>query len=135
VANGLDPIADDEILFRRVPECWFDFETQKPLDQAFGPHKKRDTTGVSLSRAKYKTIEEAALGQPGKTYYIAVLRASDVRQAGMTIDPRPTPDDPGHSEFSDLRADNYRDDLTQERQRRLVELCLEIKGPFTTPGQ
>jgi hypothetical protein len=133
VANGLDPIADDEILYRRVPANWFDATSHRPLDQAFAPNKDRDITGLSLSRAKYKTVQEAALGQPGKTYYVAVLRASDVKQIGMAIEPRPTPNDPGHSEFPDLRADNRKDGVTLERQQRLVELCLGIEGPFITP--
>lgn len=133
MANGLEPIADDEILYRRVPACWYDASTGRPLALAFGPNKNRDITGLSLSRAKYKTIEEAALGQPGKTYYVAALRALDVRRAGMTVEPRPVANDPGHSEFPELRADNYKDDLTLERQRRLVELCLGVHGPFANP--
>ena len=131
MANGHEPIADDELLYRRVPVTWFHHSTGLPLHDAFGPNKNRDLTGLSLSRARYKTAEQAALSQqPGKQYYVAVLRALDVRQAGMRIDPRPTADDPSHCEIPDLRADNYKETITLERQRRLVELCLRVEGPF-----
>jgi hypothetical protein len=133
VANGHEPIADDELLYRRVPESYYDAAAGRPLHTAFGPHKTRDTTGLSLARAKYKTAAQAAhCPQVGKAYYIAVLRAADVRRAGMAIEPRPTADDPAHCELSDLRADNYRETVTLERQRKLVELCLEIQGPFVS---
>jgi hypothetical protein len=128
VANGHEPIADDELLYRRVPESYYDATTGRPLHLAFGPHKMNDTTGLSLARAKYKTAAEAANSpQPGKRFYIAVLRAADVRLAGMAIDPRPTPDDPAHCEFPDLRTDNRKETVTLERQRRLVELCLVLR--------
>jgi hypothetical protein len=54
----------------------------------------------------------------------------------MAIEPRPhTPEgyDAAHCELPDLRADNYKDSLTVERQQKLVELCLRVEGPFATP--
>ncbi len=32
-----------------------------------------DVTGLSISRAKYKSIQDAAKGFRGKAYYVAVL--------------------------------------------------------------
>ena len=134
MANGLDPIADDELLYRRIPATWYDAATGRPTKETFAPNKDRDTSGLSLSRGKYKTAEQAALSnQPGKSYYVAVLRALDVRQAGITIEPRPEPGDPGHCEFPDMRSDNRKASLTIERQLRLVDLC-QIQGPFVTPN-
>jgi hypothetical protein len=132
VANGVDPIADDELLYRRIPSAWQDTVSGRPSTQAFAPHKSRDLTGLSLARAKYKTIQEAELGQPGKIYFVAVLLAGDVRQAGIAVEPRPLPDDPGHCEFPDLRADTCKDSITLERQGLLVDLCLRVEGPFAT---
>ena len=134
MANGHEPIDDDELLYRRVPMSWYSVVTGLH-SSAFGPNRVHDSTGISLSRAKYKTAEQAAVSpsRPDKSYYVAVLRAGDVRQAGMNIVPRPTAGNPSHCECTDLRADNYRDTETLERQARLVELCLRVEGPFPPP--
>ncbi|MGI8980251.1 MAG: hypothetical protein ACR2FY_13580 [Pirellulaceae bacterium] len=138
MSNGLDPIADDEFLYRRVPASaqpqLFDPVQQELNDQAFAPSKTRDVSGLSVSRAKYKAIEEAGQGRPGKSYYVAVLRAGDLRQHGIVVEPRPKVNDPGHAELPQLNAENYKDSDTLERQRLLVSLCLRVEGPFTTPG-
>jgi hypothetical protein len=138
VSNGLDPIADDEFLYRRVPASaqpqLFDPLKQDLNDQAFAPHKTQDVSGLSVSRAKYKAIEDAGQGRPGKSYFVAVLRAGDLRQHGIAIEPRPEVDDPGHAELPQLNAGNYKDSDTLERQRILVSLCLRVEGPFATPG-
>ena len=136
--NGIDPIADEELLYRRVPEStgWYDRATGALKPEAFGPHKQRDKTGLSVSRDKYKSIKEAARGRPGKSFYVAVLRAGDLRRNGIAVVPRPeTPTgcDPAHAELPDLNASNYKADETLERQRILAEeLCLRVEGPFAT---
>ena len=138
MSNGLDPIADDEFLYRRVPASAqpqrIDPVKREVNDQAFAPHKTQDVSGLSVSRAKYKAIEEAGQGRPGKSYYVAVLRAGDLRQHGIVVEPRPRPEenDPGHAELPQLNAENYKDSDTLERQRILVSLCLRVEGPFAT---
>lgn len=139
--HGIDPIADEELLFRRVPASmrWYDPTTGALRPEAFGPHKQRDATGISVSREKYKSIEEFARGQPGKSYYVAVLRAGDLRRNGIEVVPRPeTPTgyDPAHAELPVLNASNYKADETLERQWVLaVELCLRVEGPFSSPDE
>jgi hypothetical protein len=84
--------------------------------------------------AKFKSIEQAAQGQPGKSYFVAVLRVGDLRNAKFTV--KPQPDVPGgydisHAELPDLNAGNYKASETLERQRELAErLCLRVEGPF-----
>lgn len=130
--SGVDQIADDEELYRRVPACYF--PNGIVSDQAFAPHKERDTTGLSLFRAQYKRIED--LGKPGKTHCVAVLRAGDIRAAGMTIVARPDIGngqfDLAHVEVPELNSAAYKTTLTQERQRRLLEMS-RIIGPITCP--
>jgi hypothetical protein len=139
VDDGTEPIADDELLYRRVPASlpWFNPATMRLMPQAFDPHRDRDVTGLSVFRAKYKAIDVAARGRPGKSYYIAVLQAMDIRQAGIAVEPRPhTPDgfDAAHAEMPDLRSDNRKESITLERQRVLVTLCRSVEGPFETPS-
>jgi hypothetical protein len=138
VSDGIEPIADDELLYRRVPASmpWYDVVTQELRPEAFQPHKQRDVTGISLWRGKLKSMPEAAKGQPGKSYYLALLRAGDVRRAGMIVAPRPDLPggyDPAHAELPELNASNYKDTVTLERQRILVSLCRSVEGPFETP--
>jgi hypothetical protein len=138
VANGTEPIADDELLYRRVsakaqPQR-FDPATRQLSDQAFAPHKTEDATGLSVTRAKGKTIEQAARGGPGKSYYVAILRAGDLRQRGIAVEPRPTPDDPGHAELPQLNSASRKESRTLELQRELVSLCLAVEGPYETPA-
>jgi len=138
-----DPVANDELLYRRVPASvvpqQYDPATGSLSDQAFAPHKTRDVSGLSVSRAKFKSPEEAARGRPGKSYFVAVLRAGDLRQRGIEVVPQPNlPDgqyDPAHAEWPYLNAANRKSDLTLERQRILAEeLCLRVEGPFETPA-
>jgi hypothetical protein len=138
VDDGTEPIADDELLYRRVPASlpWYDPTSNELRPQAFGPNKKRDLTGISVFRAKYKPIEEVAHGQPGRSYFVAILSAGDVRRAGIRVEPSPnTPTgyDAAHAELPDLNAANCKDSATLERERVLVEVCQRVEGPFTTP--
>lgn len=137
MANGIDPIDDGEELYRRIPECWFDPLRGTIDPAAFGPHKDRDTSGLSVTRAKHKSIQDAARGQSGKKYYIAVLRAGDLRRNGITIEPRPETEagtDPAHAELPELNSAVRKADITLERQNLLADaLCIRIEGPFQSP--
>lgn len=135
-------LEDIEIVYRRVPASanppLINSQTRELSDQAFAPHKQRDITGLSVARAKYKSQEDAAVGVPGKSYYLAELLVSDIRLKGMDVVPRPdTPSgyDISHAEIPQLNSSNYRDDVTQERQKMLVEICKNVHGPFLTPAE
>ena len=106
---------------------WYDEHGLSP--RAFQP-RDDDTTGISVSRAKYKSIEDAAEGKSKKGYYVAVLRAGDLRSAGIEVEPRPREDDPGHAELPDLTCDNRDEPVTLAHMDRLPTLPIDIKGPF-----
>jgi len=127
--DGTEPVADDELLYRRIPvsKGWY---TQKRLSpEAFDP-RPGERTGISLYREKYKPIQEVARGKGRQGYYVAVLRAGDVRKHGIEVVPRPQLDDPGHAEMPDLTCDNRLTQEALERKLRLVELCVRVEGPF-----
>ena len=119
--SGSDPIEDDELLYRRVPAStgWYDTTAGVLKPQAFGPHKTQDITGLSVARAKHKSIGEAARGRPGKSYFVAVLRAGDPRRRGIDVVPRPDlPDgrhDPAHADLPDLNSKTRKASETLER--------------------
>lgn len=129
--DGTEPIADEELLYRRVPASMGWYNPVTGLNpQAFAP-RKDDSAGISVSREKYKSIEDAAKGQAGKMYYISVLRAGDLRRNGIEVVPEPHPGDCGHAELPDLNAANRKADKTLELQRLLAqELCVRVEGPF-----
>ena len=132
-----DPIADDEVLYRRIPASMGWFTPPSELNSsAFSPDKSRDITGISISRNKYNTPEDVARrGGEGRFYYIAVFLAGDLRRAGIRVVPRPTFSDPGHAEIPDMNVENRKEQQTLERRRVLAEeLCLEVIGPFLGKG-
>jgi hypothetical protein len=129
VHNGTEPVADDELLYRRIPVSmgWYSDSGLSP--EAFDP-RTDETTGISVYRGKHKPIEEAARGPGKKGYYVAVLRAGDLRKLGIDVVPQPGPDDPGHAELPDLRCDNRREPETEERKVLLARSALRVEGPF-----
>lgn len=131
--DGSEPIADHELLYRRIPAATGFYDPQvdpNPSPLAFRP-TQQDTTGLSLTRAKYKSLEQAARGREGKQYYVAVLRAGELRRLGMDVVPRPVADDPGHCEIAELSFANRKAMPFAEWQALLAEqLCLRVDGPF-----
>ncbi len=137
--SGSDPIEDDEFLYRRVPASmdWYDANSDDLRPEAFGPHKTRDNTGLSVTRANRKSIKEAARGQPGKSYYVAIFRAGSLREQGIEVVPRPNlPNDeydPAHAELPELNSGTRKESQTLQWQRVLAEELTErVEGPFLT---
>jgi hypothetical protein len=134
IAPGtIEPVDDEELLFRRIPAStgWCQPDKQPPLDpEAFRPNQY-DVTGISLSRERHTSIAEAARGRPGKSYYIAVFRARDLRAVGMELTATPMEGNPGHAEISNLKYENRKSkQAIQWRFQMAHELCLRVEGPF-----
>jgi hypothetical protein len=109
--DGTEPVADGELLYRRISVASGWYSPGEVLNAAvFAPHKTEDETGLSVWRAKYKTVEQAARGRAGKSYYVAILSAEDLRQLGIEVLPSPQPDDRGHAEMPDLNSANRKTD-------------------------
>lgn len=127
-----DHIADSEELYRRinVTQNWFDPALKAPPSpKAFRPNQKRDTTGLSVFRAKYVSPEQLCQNTRDKQYYVAVMRAGDLREHGLKVAAVPAEDMPGHAEIPDLKSDNRK--ATEELQLLLAhKLCGAVLGPF-----
>lgn len=125
-------VADDELLYRRVPasQNWVDPDAKTVDPLAFRP-RESDSTGLSLGRAMYEAPEqEAARGAKGRQFYIAVLSARQMRAAGIQIAPRPVADHLGHAEVPELTFENRRTDRSRELVQLLRECVVAIEGPF-----
>src|SRR5271166_1419197 len=105
--TGTEPIADDELLFRRIPVSmgWYDPAVDaQPSPLAFRP-RDDDATGISVLRgAPYNTPEVAGRGPSKKGYFVAVLRAGDLRKSGVLVAPAPMEGISGHAEITSLTA-------------------------------
>ena len=127
-----DSIADDELLYRRIPVNpeYYNPKLSPPVDRlAFLPINK-DPTGISLSRKKYKTPQQAAKGREGKRYYIAVLQVGDLRARGLKVVPNERQPGDGHTEIPLMQYDKRDSDEVQEAAGILASLCKEVLGPF-----
>lgn len=72
------------------------------------------------------------MGQ-GKLYFVAELRAGDLRAAGLDVIPVPRENEPGHAEIPNLTYANRKDDKSEEFQVLLAhKLCPKVHGPY--PG-
>lgn len=131
-----EPIADDELLYRRIPvsQHWYHPGEPDELEaEAFKPRKSGnapDTTGLSLVRAKfYQSPSE--VGRSAKGFLVAVLKTGDLRKAGIVVEPRPDAATPGHVELPQLRADNQKSTDCRELMQKLAQsLWLSVEGPF-----
>lgn len=132
--DGTEPIADGEFLYRRLPVSmgWYDPQGCPRLSPKVFRPRDDDVTGLSIVRGEpYNLIEEAARGPSKKGYYVAVLKAGDLRQHGITIAPKPAPGIPGHAEIVSITAANRDSEESRIIIELLVhELCLRVEGPF-----
>ena len=64
---------------------------------AFKP-RPDDKTGLSVYRAKFLSVEDAAKGPSKYGYYVLAMRAEDLRAEGVEIVSRPQDELPGHAE-------------------------------------
>lgn len=130
---GEEPVSDDKIVYRRIPLDWCVQGIVKI--EAFKPGKL-DTTGLSVSRAKYKDIADAARNSRGKQYFVAVLKVGSLRENGIEVVPRPgdpnSPEyDPSHAELPQLTYEQRHSNESLEFMEMLAtSLCRDVKGPY-----
>lgn len=136
---GEEPVDGDEIVYRRIPLGCFDAANRLVAIAAFKP-RSEDTTGLSVTRAKYHPcIEDVARNPRGRKYYVAVLKVSELRARGIEVAPRPLhaddphhPDyDPGHAELPQITySQRHTNDVMQLMEMLATELCSDVQGPF-----
>ena len=138
MADGDEPIVGDEILYRRIPvsQRWYEPATSPhPSPRAFFPNRG-DPDGICLSRAKYCSVEGAAAsGKLDALYWVAILQADRIAEAGIVVIPDPAPDgtDPGHARIPALNYTQIKTPFVSEKALALSKMCLRVEGPF--PGK
>jgi hypothetical protein len=108
MSQGMDQIADDEVLLRHIPGG--------TLWQAPGPRitsanfqlrHDRNETGVSVTRLSITSPErliELVGGSPEGGSRVASACVRDIRQIGLQVVPKPIAEDAGHAEIQSDRA-------------------------------
>jgi hypothetical protein len=132
-----DQIGDDEIVYRKISvnSTWYDPVRREVKPEAFKPRPGDE--GLSVDRAKsdlhqaFRSVEEAAVGQAGKRYYVASLRVGDLREHGIEVVPKSLAENPGHAEIINLTYENRKTDASAECMTLLAhKLVRDVEGPF-----
>ena len=88
-----------------------------------------DDNGLSLRRAKHVSLAEAAisLSNPGKKFYVAKLRAGDLRREGMEL--LIDPEDQGHILISNMTYALRGDTRVKNWKTQMAEKMCEVVDP------
>lgn len=131
--DGTEPVGLDEVVYRRIPVStgWYSPSTGLS-PRAFRP-RVDDVDGLSLTRSKYASAEDAARGSGTSGYYIAVLPVARLVLAGLSVVPRPLPENKGHVEMPELTYGNRKSDRSLEIMTALAQtVTSEVLGPFVS---
>lgn len=122
----------DEIVYRRIAYVHFPPSEKQPQEAAFTPHPN-DDTGISLCRARYKTVEQAAQGRPDRRYHVAKMRVGDLNRIGLTVIADDPDNDPSHAIIPELRRAVYEKDKDKGKAiaNRIITEVAEIV--YTSP--
>ena len=124
-------VEDEEYLYRRIPVKTRWFWDGVVRREAFRPNE-RDGTGLSLERAIFCSPEEAAAyGTNPSGYYIAKIKAGDIRTLGLDVLPKPS-GHPGHAELPGLNHRTGKTSQAKEWQVQLADLATRegVLGPY-----
>lgn len=107
---------------------WVDQHGVRP--DAFEP-RKDDDTGLSVFRARFVSLEDAANGPSKRGYFVLAMRAGELRATGIEIVSMPQDDLPGHAEIPSLAYQHPEPDLSLQHRELLADrLVTAIYGPF-----
>jgi|GEM_PF-2387687 len=135
--DGHDPISDEEIVYRRVPEHYdyYDPNSEHPVAWiAFRPNQK-DTGGLSVWRGKYLSAPEAAAkrAHSGKRYYVIALSVGRLREIGISVEPTSEDGGVGHASLTNMNYHSYQESKNAIRnwaEKITAELVEQVHGPF-----
>jgi hypothetical protein len=131
--DGWEPIALNEIVFRRILKKQYKLDGDDLSPKGFDP-SPRDTTGISLCRADYlqdpKPESAAALGKEGMEFWVVEFKAEDLISVGLSIQPEPTESFLGHACSPSLTTANRETLISKGLIERVSKLPRTVHGPF-----
>jgi hypothetical protein len=127
-----DPISDDEYLFRRIPAwlAYVDIDRGTVSPNAFSQGKK-DLEGLSFYREQFVDAKTLAMSPEHErgNYFVAKIRAAEMRKLGLTLTPNPMPPLLGHTLVPELRKDAHGGNkVIQKKLKGIRDLLLT--GPL-----
>jgi len=138
-ADGSEPIADDEFVYRRVPASvgFYNPISDRPVQWITFKPNERDVSGISVWRSKHVSPEDAARthARPGKAYYVIRLKTRDLRRLGAEIAATPDEGGTGHASITNLSWSRYEGpekNRVRELAQRIATLAgqEQVLGPF-----
>lgn len=131
---GSETIDDDEWLLRTVPDNiqYIDPETEEVDGYAFRPQEGQDSEGLSLSREKYISPQELVNQKFSDAYYVVRVKAGDLRELGMELQPDPLDEKPGHMLITNLHSDNRREPKQETWQQQMARKLCVLDGFYKT---
>ena len=139
--DGGDRIADDEIVYRRVPANvdFYDPVSDRPVQWITFQPNRNDLSGISVWRAKSVQPDEAVqTARRGKSYYLIALKVSDLRRLGAEVVASPEKEGFGHATITSLSWTRYRgdqkNDVKELAMRIAIEASKNVLGPFHVPN-
>ena len=126
-----EPIDRDELLYRRVIHNHYkQGDPTLPLPYAALKPEKRDITGLSLFRNRYRTAE--SIVRPGRPDYVAVFHVGTLLDNGINVVISEAGGS-GHVEIPDVTYDRRKDiHVTEIIDLMTKELYREVLGPFNS---
>jgi len=119
------PVEDSEFVYRRIHRSFYDPSLSVPIQLAAFRPNERDTTGLSVFRARFVQPGEtlSSIAEAKRNDYLVVrIAVRDLIRLGLSVVPEPAPDGPaGHAIIPELRWDAYQTD-----KQRLKEILLEL---------
>lgn len=124
-----EPIAADELVVRLIWGQFFEKKSPSAVkERAFAP-KDQETDGISVFRASCLTNPEDVLNviTPAKRdlYGVVLLTVADVTDLGLSVQPAPILELPGHAVIPELNiaAANNDRSVTSNLQQALARLA------------
>src|SRR5882672_5524059 len=101
-----EPVAEDEIVYRRVHRSFFDPAVLVPIRAAAFRPNANDESGLSVFRARFVTSGDTLTNvaeSKRNAYLVVELSVKDLNGLGLTVVAEPDPDGPpGHAVIPEL---------------------------------
>lgn len=144
--DGTEPVADDEVILRRIPPSKLGIATTKEVSK--GGHRATSATlstdqgeeGLSCSRLAITSPQQLLnqLSDQGKDlegWTVCRMFVRDVRALGLDVVPRPVQNDLGHCEIVDADSKPYpnskKSKLAKKTRIMTDEEIIRLKGGDT----
>ncbi|MGC8560812.1 MAG: hypothetical protein ACP5O1_09050 [Phycisphaerae bacterium] len=112
-----------------LPDAWYRNKANPIIPQKYFMPRPRDTDGISVNRASL-TDEIKASTRPdnGERIPMAKFAVADVHRIGLTVLPKPLPNDRSHAVIPELKSEDRQD---TEKEKMMEQWAMELRNCST----